>query len=138
MLVPANDNQTEWICGCNPGFLHDVKTNSCHEAYRQGPCPQEYFFVHPSGEKDAKCEKNICLDDRLVPFEDGCYPLYKFGSPCPKNHYLGVDGKTSQLQCVLSIAFPIFQHRDGIITAPIRACPPGTRRAFNGCKKTFQ
>ncbi|XP_043462212.1 uncharacterized protein LOC122498511 [Leptopilina heterotoma] len=138
MLMPANDNQTEWKCECKPGFLFDAKNSSCHEAYRQGPCSMEHYFILPPGEKEAKCEKNSCLEDRLVPFDNECYPLYKFGYPCRIFQYLGIDEKTFQLKCLVSFGHYLHYHRGGIITAPYKTCPPGSRRSFNGCKRKFQ
>lgn len=138
LLAPMDENNTKWNCNCKQGFLRDVKNNSCHEVYRQGPCPLEYYFIPTDAEKEGRCEKNPCFEDRVVPFEGGCHPLYKSGPPCPSSYfYLGVDFDTFKLKCIFSIGHYVHFHRGGIINAPIKACPLGSRRGFNGCKRTF-
>ncbi|XP_051166657.1 uncharacterized protein LOC127284962 [Leptopilina boulardi] len=140
ILSSVDENETKWRCECKPGFLRDVKNNSCHEAYRQGPCPPEHFFILPPGEKEARCEKNPCLEDSLVPFEEGCYTLFNFGSPCSSSYYyLGIDENNFQLKCIYSSRYHSGgHHAGGIITAPLKSCPPGSRRVIHGCKHVFQ
>lgn len=140
ILVPTNKEETEYSCECKPGSLRDVKNNSCHEAFRQGTCPPKHFFILPSGEKEPRCENNPCLEDGLVPFEKGCHSLFKSGPPCSSSYYyLGIDEENFQLKCIYSgHKHHGGHHGGGIINAPIKACPRGSRRVINSCKHVFQ
>ncbi|XP_043462210.1 uncharacterized protein LOC122498508 [Leptopilina heterotoma] len=139
ILVPLDNNESKWDCDCDPGFLRHAKNNSCHQAFRQGPCPQKHYFILPLGEDEARCEKNPCLEDSLVPFKEGCHKIFKFGSPCSSSfYYLGIDKKSFQLKCIYSRRRSGGHGAGGIITAPLKACPPGSRRIVTGCKRVFQ
>ena len=131
-LVPVDDdNSTNWICDCSiPSFLYFAEKNSCYLAYKQGPCPPEYYLILPPEENLAKCEKNPCLEDGLVPFKGTCALLFGKGSPCYFGFSLVINPETFELTCSV--------RKFNIINAPEIKCPRGTRRNTLGvCKKEF-
>ncbi|XP_033218331.1 uncharacterized protein LOC117173798, partial [Belonocnema kinseyi] len=84
-LYRADENSTSVFCDCIDKHLYFLETDSCHEAYKLGPCsPGKYLLLHP-GDKLAKCEVNPCHEDGLVPFEGSCARL---GGPCGTNDEL--------------------------------------------------
>ncbi|XP_033217973.1 uncharacterized protein LOC117173479 [Belonocnema kinseyi] len=131
-LFPVdNDPSNNFICDCNhPAYLYYFEDDSCYQAYEQGPCPSEYYLILSPGEDLAKCEKNPCLENGLVPFQDTCAGLYKVGPPCIHSFILTVDPDNFQLRCTFKSL--------NIIKAPEIKCLPGSRRnALGACKKEF-
>ena len=130
--IPADENLTDWICECEESYLYFPTTNSCHEAYKQGPCPPENYLVLLPGEELAKCEKNPCLQDGLVFFEGSCVSL---NNPCENSEikkYLRVDKSDFQLRC-LEVGF------SPRVNAPPKECAKGSRRNSLGiCKRIFE
>lgn len=140
------------------------ENNTCHQAYRQGPCSVGNYFILPPGEKYPRCEVNPCREDALVPFNGSCHHVYQTGTPCPDDSYeLTVTKENFQLKCIRTNKLAIqTQNRfrcqydtivedctpwelcralvvkaPRIIKAPPVGCPPGSRRTFLGCKHMF-
>jgi hypothetical protein len=134
LLYPGDSAKNAWVCDCRPRFLYFPSNNSCHEAYRQGPCPPENYVVLPENETVPYCVENPCLEDGVVPYNDTCYPLRTIGGPCAPEGVIGVNETTFQLECVEADIAPFI-----IIDLPPRmgpSCPPGSRRSTLGeCKK---
>ncbi|XP_051166736.1 uncharacterized protein LOC127285019 [Leptopilina boulardi] len=125
-----DENYTTWICDCMIKYLYFPKTDSCHAPYRQGPCLVGQYLILSDNDNFGKCEENPCFYDGLVPFKGGCHSLGQFGPPCDK------DNQTALLVTLdfkLICSYPVFF---GIITAPGKTCPIGSRRIALGiCKK---
>lgn len=124
------------VCDCKARFLYLPSNDSCYEAYRQGPCPLNYYVALPRGESTAQCVKNPCLQDGLVKYNNICYPLKTKGGPCEPD-VLGINEITFQLECKKADIVPYI-----IIGAPllnktkVEPCPPGSRRTTRGkCRK---
>ncbi|XP_046434354.1 uncharacterized protein LOC124186570 [Neodiprion fabricii] len=131
LLYPGDGAQSVWECDCKPGYLYFPLNNSCHPAYRQGPCRPENYAVLPQGEVVPKCERNPCKQDGLVSYNNTCYELRKIGGPCAQNEYLIVNDATFQLECTSASTDPFM-----IIDAPPKLCPNGSRRnALGICRK---
>ncbi|XP_036150950.1 uncharacterized protein LOC105828933 isoform X2 [Monomorium pharaonis] len=131
LSYPSDSAKDAWVCDCRPRFLYFPMNDSCYEAYRQGPCPPKNYVVLPEDEAVPRCVENPCLEDGIVPFNDGCHPLRTKGGPCAPEGVIGVNETTFQLQCVEANIAPFF-----IIDGPTRTCPPGSRRSTLGiCKK---
>ncbi|XP_051166660.1 uncharacterized protein LOC127284964 [Leptopilina boulardi] len=137
-LISTSEDNTSYSCECNQRFLYLSKTDSCHMAYRQGPCSPGNYFVLPLGQNEPRCEKNPCHEDGLVPFEGGCHQVYKSGPHCPIPDLLTVDEITFQLQCTFETKSFGPLSAGGIINAPRKVCPLGSRRILTLCKKAFQ
>lgn len=133
LLYPGNGNDVAWVCDCRPRFLYFPLNDSCHEAYRQGPCPLEHYVILPDGEAVPKCVRNPCLEDGLVQYNNTCYPLRTIGGPCGPDGVLGVNETNFRLECIPNEIAPFI-----IINAPKRGCLPGTRRTLLGtCRKPY-
>lgn len=133
LLYPGDSAKNAWVCDCRPRFLYFPLNNSCHEAYRQGPCPPNNYVVLPEDEAVPRCVENPCLEDGVVPYNDTCYPLKTIGGPCAPDGVIGVNETTFQLECVKTNIAPFI-----IIDVPTRTCPPGSRRSTLGvCKKVM-
>ncbi|KAG7200137.1 hypothetical protein KM043_000576 [Ampulex compressa] len=131
LLYPGDGTNSAWVCDCRPRFLYFPLSNTCHEAYRQGPCPAENYVVLPAGSAIPECIKNPCLEDGLVKYNNTCYPLRTIGGPCAPDGVLGVNETTFALECIPTSVAPFI-----IIQAPKRQCPVGSRRTALGiCKK---
>ncbi|XP_031843339.1 uncharacterized protein LOC116431696 [Nomia melanderi] len=122
LLYPGYGNRSTWICDCKPRFLYFPLNNSCHEAYRQGPCPPQNYVVLFKNESVPKCVENPCIEDGLVKYNNVCYPLRAIGGPCGSD-VLSVNETTFELECEPANIVPFI-----IIDAPKRQCPTGTRR----------
>lgn len=130
IFYPLDENYSSWLCDCLIKYLYFPVTDTCHEPYRQGPCPDGQYLLLSEKENRGKCERNPCIHDDLVPFNGGCYSLGMSGPPCDKenNTILLVT-----LDFKLTCSYPIFF---GIINAPGKSCPIGSRRISLGiCKK---
>ncbi|XP_043462216.1 uncharacterized protein LOC122498513 isoform X1 [Leptopilina heterotoma] len=137
LLTPSDDEHTNYYCKCKETYIYSAKNHSCYQAYKQGPCPLGSYYVLPTGRKEPRCEVNPCNEDGLVPFKGKCHEIYKSGYPCADNlTHLTVTRKTFQLKCIYQP--PVSMGGGGIINAPIKACPPGSRRVVTGCKHIFQ
>lgn len=132
MLLYAGDgNISAWICDCIAGYLYFPLNNSCHEAYRQGPCAPQHYVILPPGEVVPKCEKNPCLEDGLVSYNGTCSRVKTNEGPCPDKGILTVNETTFQLECVPPNIGGLH-----IIDAPANRCPNGSRRNGLGqCRK---
>lgn len=130
-LFQESENSTNWICDCTfDQYLYYAEKNSCYQAYTQGPCPAAHYLVLNPGEKLAKCQKNPCKEDGLVPYNDVCATLGQQSKACFRRGYLVVD-ENFQLGCIFSRIF-------NIIKAPPKICPPGSRRITLGrCKHVW-
>ncbi|XP_032665351.1 uncharacterized protein LOC116841478 [Odontomachus brunneus] len=128
LLYPGDGTKSAWVCDCKPRFLYFPTNDSCHEAYRQGPCPLNHFVVLPEDSAVPRCEANPCFLDGVVPFNDTCHFL-KSAAPCGPKAVLDVNDTTFRLECINIVPFVI-------IYTNSRTCPPGTRRSTLGeCKK---
>lgn len=141
-LTSTNEDNTSYACVCKPTFLYSIINNTCYEAYKQGPCPPGNYLILPSGKQGPRCANNPCYQDGLVPFSGGCYEVGKSGPPCSNDYKLIVDKRTFQLRCN-SIYFIDYDNLGpvvvgGIINAPPKACPAGSRRVVSHCKRAFQ
>ncbi|XP_043462209.1 uncharacterized protein LOC122498507 isoform X2 [Leptopilina heterotoma] len=154
-LSPTNENNMNYSCKCKETFLFSKENVSCYKAYRQGPCSEGNYFVLPLEQSEPKCEKNPCHEDGLVPFNGSCHHVYKTGTPCSDDfHELSVTINDFQLTCtsttkeskqnqnITSIWLPqsfftLDLQQPRIINPPTKACPPGTRRYFYACRRTF-
>ncbi|XP_011861237.1 PREDICTED: uncharacterized protein LOC105558261 [Vollenhovia emeryi] len=129
LLYPGSGATNSWVCDCRPRFLYFPLSNSCHEAYRQGPCPPGSYVVLPRNEALPRCWGNPCSEDGVVPYNGACYPLRTIGGPCAPEGVLGVNETTFQLQCVPVNAAPF-------VIIPLTVydgtCPPGSRRSMLG------
>lgn len=132
LLYPGSGNISTWVCDCRPRFLYFPLTDSCHEAYKQGPCPSHNYVVLPRNQSVPKCVNNPCLKDGLVPYNNTCYPLRTTGGPCAPDGVLGVNETTFELECVPTEIAPFV-----IIQVPKRQpCPAGSRRiALGMCRE---
>ncbi|XP_011646152.1 uncharacterized protein LOC105432874 [Pogonomyrmex barbatus] len=128
LLYPGSGSKDAWVCDCRPRFLYFPLTDSCHEAYRQGPCPSKNYVVLPKDEVVPRCVENPCLEDGVVPYNGTCYPLRTIGGPCAPTGVLGVNETTFQLECIPVNTAP-FQI---LTTIPQGMCPPGSRRSMVG------
>ncbi|XP_051166662.1 uncharacterized protein LOC127284965 isoform X2 [Leptopilina boulardi] len=136
-LEPTDNEHSNFICNCKETYIYSAKNNSCHQAYRQGPCKQGSFYVLPREQKEPRCVRNPCQEDGYVPFQGHCHEIYKFGPPCADSRtQLTVTAKTFKLKCIYRP--PSGAGGGGIINAPEKACPPGSRRVITDCKKVFQ
>lgn len=131
LLYPGYGNVSVWVCDCRPRFLYFPVNHSCHEAYRQGPCPTDQYVILPKGEAVPRCEKNPCREDGLVPFENGCHPLRTAGGPCAPAGVLGVNETTFDLECIPTDIAPFI-----ILQVPKKQCPAGSRRNALGMCRT--
>ncbi|CAK9822621.1 hypothetical protein ANTRET_LOCUS1112 [Anthophora retusa] len=133
LLYPGSGNKSTWICDCIPKFLYFPLNDSCHEAYKQGPCKPQYHVILPKNEVVPKCEKNPCLIDGEVKYNNTCYPLRTLGGPCAPDGILEVNETTFDVECVPSDVEPFI-----IIQAPKRQCPAGSRRNSLGiCREVI-
>lgn len=115
-------------CDCKPGFLYFPLNNSCHEAYRQGPCAPQHYVMLPKNEVIPKCIKNPCLQDGLVQYNNTCYSLIT-NEYCGLNEIIAVNKITFELECISEIK--LFS-----IIDIFEECPVGSRRnALGICKK---
>lgn len=131
ILYPIKDGENDTsICDCIPRFLYFPSNDSCHEAYRQGPCPPENYVVLPEDEEIPRCVENPCLKDGMVPYNGTCYSLNTIDGPCAsQGAIIGVNETTFQLDCIQIVVLTF-------IDVPSRTCPKGTRRSIQGeCKK---
>lgn len=135
--IPESENSTEIICDCKPKFLYHRDSDSCHEAFKRGPCPPVHYFVLPSEDVSAKCVKNPCVDDGLVYYQGSCNQLGHNGSPCEDNSILlDVNEISFELECK-PILF--FSSRLNVHKNSNNNCPRGSRRIYSGkCKHIFQ
>lgn len=134
LLYPGDGMKDAWVCDCQEMFLYFPLNNSCHKAYRQGPCPLNHYVVLPENEAIPRCEANPCLEDGKVPYNGRCYYFQGIDSPCEEDKVLDVNETTFQLDCVLKEVNTL-----SIIVAPRRKCPRGTRRNMLGiCKKVVR
>ncbi|KAK0182841.1 hypothetical protein PV327_000935 [Microctonus hyperodae] len=132
LLYPGGGIKSAWVCDCRPRFLYFPLNNTCHEAYRQGPCNDGEYVILPVGEVIPKCVINPCREDGLVRYNGICYNLRMKGGPCGPDGVLGVNGNTFQVQCIPIRIAPFI-----IIDAPSTTtpCPAGSRRNSLGiCK----
>lgn len=129
MIRYPGDNENDiGVCDCRARFLYFPLNDSCHEAYRQGPCPPKNYVALPEDEVIPRCVENPCLKDGMVPFNGTCYPFNGIDGPCAKG-IIGVNETTLRLECIDFTPFTF-------IVFPERACPPGSRRSTQGaCKK---
>ncbi|XP_033347698.1 uncharacterized protein LOC117232459 [Bombus vosnesenskii] len=127
LLYPGAGSKSTWVCDCRPRFLYFPLNDSCHEAYRQGPCAPQNYVVLPKDEVIPKCVKNPCLEDGLVQYNNTCYPLRTTGGPCAPNGVIGVNETTFDLECMSTDIAPFI-----IIDPPLRKCPVGSRRNVLG------
>lgn len=125
-LYPGDGNKSTWICDCRPKYLYFPSNNSCHEAYRQGPCPKWNYIILPLNESIPKCVENPCIKDGLVPYNGTCYSLYTEIAPCAPNGILGVNETTFVLECIPNDIVPFH------IIGDHHACPRGSRRCIYG------
>jgi len=136
LLYPGDNAENTWVCDCRPRFLYFPSfslNNSCHEAYRQGPCPPKNYVILPKDEAVPRCVENPCIEDGVVPYNGTCYPLTIDG-PCAPYGVLGVNETTFQLECVTTNI--VTRSVVEVIKAPLRTCPPGSRRSTLGsCRK---
>ncbi|KAF7987170.1 hypothetical protein HCN44_011476 [Aphidius gifuensis] len=130
LQYPGDGVKSVWVCDCRPTYLYFPLNDTCHEAFRQGPCKVGEYVVLPPGNVTPKCQKNPCHHDGMVPYNGTCHNLRMTGGPCGDN-VLGVNETTYQLECITTDIAPFI-----IIDAPlIDSCPPGSRRITVGdCK----
>lgn len=123
MLLYSDDGpRSAWVCDCQPYYVYFPRNDSCHEAFRRGPCAERHYVYLPLNESLPRCVENPCVEDGVVPFKGDCYPLGLKDGPC-EGGVLGVNETTFQLQCLSTDIAPFV-----IIDAPKRACPKGSRR----------
>lgn len=128
-LYIAYKNSNISVCDCRPKFLYFPSNDTCHEAYRQGPCPPHHYVVLPKGEAIPKCERNPCREDGVVRYNNTCHGLKTIGGPC--QGILEVNETTYEVECVKA---DVEKHT--IIDPPKRPCPAGSRRSKLGmCTK---
>ncbi|KOC64739.1 hypothetical protein WH47_00242 [Habropoda laboriosa] len=133
LLYPGSGSKSTWICDCRPKFLYFPLNDSCYEAYKQGPCKPQHYVVLPKNEVVPKCEKNPCLVDGVVQYNNTCYSLRTVGGPCAPKGIIEVNETTFELECVPSDIEPFI-----IIQAPKRQCPVGSRRNSVGiCREVI-
>lgn len=88
----AYENGTGQFCDCEEQKLYYPAHNICYNAYRQGPCPSGYYLTLYSEETTAKCVKNPCGIDGVVPYQGKCQILWAKGKPCESElTYLGIN-----------------------------------------------
>ncbi|XP_025988507.1 uncharacterized protein LOC105200400 isoform X2 [Solenopsis invicta] len=130
LLYPGDTDKDAWVCDCRARFLYFPLNDSCHEAYRQGPCPSGNYVVLPENETIPRCVENPCSQDGMVQYNGTCYSLRTIG-PCGPDGILSVNEATFQLECEVASIVPLY-----IIEIPLKTCPPGSRRSTLGvCKK---
>ncbi|XP_012535704.1 uncharacterized protein LOC105836309 [Monomorium pharaonis] len=122
LLYPGSGSKDSWVCDCKPRFLYFPLNNSCHEAYRQGPCPSGNYVVLPKNEALPHCIENPCFEDGMVPYNGMCYPLRTRG-PCSSKEVLQVNETTFQLECVLVAVHDNTVSFVGTTAVPKRTCP---------------
>lgn len=131
-LYPGDGDASAWECDCIPNYLYFPLNHSCHRAYRQGPCELHNYVILPPGDVVPKCDRNPCLKDGLVPYENVCYTLPAQG-PCPPTQHLDVNGTTFQVECLSTVIGP-----NHIIDAPSNRCRNGSRKnALGQCRPTL-
>lgn len=136
LLFPSDGAKSAWVCDCISRYLYFPMNDSCHEAYRQGPCPLHHFVVLPEDNAVPRCEPNICFLDGMVPFNGTCHLLRSVGGACGPNAKLNVNETTFRLECepLEIVHFTIID----TIRRPM-PCPPGSRRSILGdCRKVVQ
>lgn len=95
----AYKSEDQVICDCKPGLLYSLKHDSCHLAYKRGPCEEGEYLVPPeSHDSEATCQPNPCKQDGLVMFDDECKQIY-LPHVCKAGHQISVDHKTFELEC---------------------------------------
>nr|XP_014099662.2 uncharacterized protein LOC106624452 [Bactrocera oleae] len=106
-LLYPGDHDDDWICDCAPAALYYPDSDSCHSAFRRGPCEAEYMLVLAPNAVLPQCIKNTCKVDGLVKINNVCYEIGSSG-PCQNAHLsyvLGVNTTTLLLDCIkLSIS----------------------------------
>ncbi|XP_001604806.1 uncharacterized protein LOC100121214 [Nasonia vitripennis] len=130
LLYPDDGPKSTWVCDCKPRFVYFPKTDSCHEAFLQGPCPLHHYVYLAPNDTIPRCVNNPCSSEGLVHFGGLCHQLRTPGGPCGNDRVLGVNETTFQLECIPVDLVPFV-----IIEAPKRSCPKGSRRNNLGiCK----
>ncbi|XP_015584985.1 uncharacterized protein LOC107262869 [Cephus cinctus] len=132
MKLYYNEEEDNQFCDCDLGFIYYPPNNSCYLPYRKGPCSSRKYLILGQDEAVARCKKNPCLTDGLVMFNGTCHELGKSGTVCNASKILGVHNDAYSIGCI-EITFP----NRNIISAPLRACRPGTRRVANGTCRTI-
>ncbi|XP_051166511.1 uncharacterized protein LOC127284857 [Leptopilina boulardi] len=130
LLYPGAGNSSTWICDCRLNFVYFPDSDSCHELYKRGPCPLKQIVVLPRNEVIPKCIDNLCQEENQVPFNGTCSRIGSIGGICGMKGMLIINGTTYQLEC-MDLGVEHFV----IINAPMKVCPPGSRRNSSGhCK----
>lgn len=124
LLYPGDGAKDSWVCDCRSRFLYFPLNDSCHEAYRQGPCPPGNYVVLPENEAVPRCVTNPCSEDGVVPYNGTCHRLRTIDGPCAPKGILSVNETTFQLECMSLDVVPSM-----IIDTSPKKCPPGTRRS---------
>lgn len=81
----------------------------CYPVYRQGPCKPGEYLIKPKTRGTPVCQRNPCEQDKLVPFQGGCYEFDTPG-PCKWGHLsnvVGVNETTFEIICTKDEEFSI-------------------------------
>lgn len=136
VLLPESEDSMEMNCDCKSKFLYHRDSDSCHEAYKRGPCPSGHHFVLPTDEISAKCVKNPCNEDGLVYYHGSCHTLGQNGPPCQDSSVLlDINEISFEVECKPTLLFDsrLNVHKN------TNDCPRGSRRIYSGkCKHVFQ
>lgn len=128
-----NNDDNSSYCDCIDGHLYNPRDDLCYAAYKQGPCPKGFYFLLPEQAILARCVKNPCRMDGLVPYNGSCYNIESItiDRPCPEYQTFVINVQY-QPECVPNVRGYAF------IDAPKRQCAPGTRRTALGlCKNSI-
>ncbi|XP_043273502.1 uncharacterized protein [Venturia canescens] len=98
LLYPGAGDKSYWSCDCRPGFLYFPLNETCHEAFRQGPCPAENYVYKPLDDAVPICANNPCKIDGFVLYNGICQEI---GANCNGRGVIRVNKTTFQLECTL-------------------------------------
>uniref|UniRef100_A0A034V0U3 DUF4789 domain-containing protein n=1 Tax=Bactrocera dorsalis TaxID=27457 RepID=A0A034V0U3_BACDO len=139
-LLYPGDHADDWICDCAPGALYYPDSDSCHPAFRRGPCEAEHMLILARNAVLPQCIKNDCKVDGLVKINNVCYQIGG-SAPCPNaqlSYVLGVNTTTLMLDCIkLSISV---KTRVGLLDddepdydlSKVDLCARGSQRSIEG------
>lgn len=126
-MILEIENGTTGFCECLEGYVYYPELDQCYSTYMKGPCQDGYYLVLHANETVARCTPNPCKFENEVLYQGSCHSLLSEEGPCPPNLKLVISEKTYEPTCdkIQAVSYQV-------ITAPLKPCAPGSRRAGRG------